>query len=97
MIRAIGRVVVLLLCCVPAAQAKKVIAAAPAPTVVPAADTGDRAPVVDGDVTEAAIAGMKVIVKKVPGAEFVAGRIILRGGVRNWGDKDAGIDLDKSD
>jgi hypothetical protein len=35
---------------------------------------------------------MKVIIKRVPGAEFAASRLVIRGGVRNWGEADAGIE-----
>lgn len=56
------------------------------------AGTDDAAPVVDGDVTEATINGVQVLVKRVPGAELVASHLYIRGGSRNWGKADAGIE-----
>jgi predicted Zn-dependent peptidase len=35
---------------------------------------------------------MRILVKRVPGAEMVAGQLYVRGGVRNWGKADAGVE-----
>ncbi|CAN5353207.1 pitrilysin family protein [soil metagenome] len=56
------------------------------------AKTADAAPVVDGDVTAATINGMTILVKRVPGAELVASNLYIRGGSRNWGKADAGVE-----
>ncbi len=52
----------------------------------------DPPPISDGDVTVASVKGMKVIVKRIPGAELVSGQLNILGGVRNWGKDDAGIE-----
>jgi zinc protease len=66
---------------------------APAPaTPAPPAPSGDAAPVVDGDVTVATVAGIRVLVKRIPGAEFAAGQLYVRGGTRNWTAANAGIE-----
>lgn len=52
----------------------------------------DPAPKVDGDVTEARVNGMQVLVKRVPGAELFAANLTIRGGSRNWGKDDAGLE-----
>jgi zinc protease len=71
-----------------------VLAAASAPMAVLAktAAVVERAPVVDGDVTEATVNGMQILVKRVPGAELVASNLYIRGGSRNWGKADAGVE-----
>jgi zinc protease len=56
------------------------------------APAGDPAPVVDGDVTTATVAGIQVLVKRVPGAQFAAGQLYVRGGTRNWTAANAGIE-----
>lgn len=56
------------------------------------ANSTDAAPVVDGDVTEASVNGMQILVKRVPGAELVAANLYIRGGSRNWGKDDAGVE-----
>jgi hypothetical protein len=38
----------------------------------------------EGDVTEAKVAGMTIIVKRVPTAELATARLYIRGGSRNW-------------
>ncbi len=48
--------------------------------------------VTEGDVTEADVGGMRVLVKRIPGAELVAARLDIRGGARNWGREEAGIE-----
>jgi len=55
----------------------------------PAADTP---PVTDGDVTTATVNGIQVIVQRMPGAAFAAGRLYVRGGTRNWTAANAGIE-----
>lgn len=64
------------------------LAASPARTEAGA----DPAPKVDGDVTEAWVDGMQVLVKRVPGAELFAAKLSIRGGSRNWGKEDAGLE-----
>jgi len=64
------------------------VAPAPATQAAPA----DPQPTVDGDVTEARVGGMQILIKNVPGAEIVAMQLHVRGGVRNWGKADAGVE-----
>jgi len=52
----------------------------------------DPKPVVEGDVTEAHVNGMTILVKKVPNAELAAVQLYVRGGARNWGKADAGVE-----
>jgi predicted Zn-dependent peptidase len=52
----------------------------------------DSLPVTEGDVTSATIAGMQLLVKRVPGAELAAVHLYVRGGARNWSAQDAGIE-----
>lgn len=52
----------------------------------------DPAAIADGDVTVGFANGVKVIVKRIPGAELVATQLNILGGVRNWGEDDAGIE-----
>jgi len=52
----------------------------------------DPAPVVDGDVTDAWVHGMHILVKRIPGAETTSTQLYILGGVRNWGKDDAGIE-----
>jgi zinc protease len=85
---------VLLAACGGRSAGKAPISPAPgasAPAASPAAPT-DEAPRTDGDVTEARVHGLRVLVKRVPGAELVAAQLFVRGGVRNWGGSDAGIE-----
>ena len=46
----------------------------------------------EGDVTVGTAAGVQVIVERLPGAEFVAGQLYVRGGARNWTAANAGIE-----
>src|ERR1700679_1169076 len=65
----------------------------PAPVVVaPPPPPADPAPVAFGDVASAQIAGMTVIVKRIPGAELAALELYIRGGARNWNKANAGIE-----
>jgi zinc protease len=66
--------------------------AAPAVPTKPAAPPADEAARADGDVTVARVHGLAVLVKRVAGAELVAADLFIRGGVRNWGDGDAGVE-----
>lgn len=66
------------------AKAAAAPAAAEAPVPPPAA--------VDGDVTAYDLNGMEILVKRVPGAEFVAASVVARGGVANWTLQEAGIE-----
>jgi zinc protease len=52
----------------------------------------DVLPVTDGDVTDATVNGIRILVKRDPGAELVATGLYIRGGARNWGKADAGIE-----
>jgi predicted Zn-dependent peptidase len=61
-------------------------------TTTAATPSADAAPVTDGDVTTATVGGIQVIVQKMPGAAFAAGRLYVRGGTRNWTAANAGIE-----
>ena len=68
----------------------------PAPPVEPAARASaatDPQPVTEGDVTESWVNGMQILVKRVAGAEITATSLHVRGGVRNWGREDSGVEL----
>lgn len=52
----------------------------------------DAAARTDGDVTEATVNGMHILVKRLPGAELFAANLYIRGGSRNWGASDAGVE-----
>jgi zinc protease len=52
----------------------------------------DIAPKTEGDVTEATIDGMHVLIKRIPGAEMETTNLYIRGGARNWGKADAGVE-----
>ena len=58
----------------------------------PACADADAAPRTEGDVTEATVNGVHVLVKRVPGAELVSTNLYIRGGARNWGRDDAGVE-----
>ena len=47
---------------------------------------------VDGDVTAYDLNGLEVLVKRIPGAEFVATSLVVRGGVANWTQRESGIE-----
>jgi len=86
-----------LVACAPKAVAPPVPPPAPAPPpavppAAPPAEPVDPAPVTDGDVTDAWVHGMHVLVKRTPGAESAATHLYIRGGVRNWGADDAGVE-----
>jgi predicted Zn-dependent peptidase len=66
--------------------------AAAAGSTTPPSPVGDAPPTVDGAVTVGTAAGIPVIVKRVPGAEFAAGQLWVRGGARNWSAANAGIE-----
>ncbi len=57
-----------------------------------AAGKPDAAPVTQGDVTEATVNGVHILVKRIAGAELVATNLYIRGGSRNWGKADAGVE-----
>ncbi len=68
-------------------------AAPPAPSAPPPPPAqSDAPPTSEGDVTVAFVHGMEVLVKRTPGAEFVAGQLYIRGGTRNWTADNAGIE-----
>jgi zinc protease len=58
----------------------------------PAAAVADPAPVVDGDITVASANGVRILVKRIPGAELTSAQLYIRGGVANWTEADAGIE-----
>jgi zinc protease len=64
----------------------------PPPVATAPAVAADPAPVTDGDVTVAFSRGMEILVKRTPGAEFVAGQLFIRGGTRDWTADNAGIE-----
>jgi predicted Zn-dependent peptidase len=64
------------------------VVAPPRGSVVPR----DPAPVTKGDVTVMQWRGMEILVKRRRGAEFVAARLYVKGGARNWGKDDAGVE-----
>jgi zinc protease len=63
-------------------------------TTAPRRSSLEQAPrlVTEGDVTEAEVGGMRVLVKHIPGAELVAARLDIRGGVRTGRHEEAGIE-----
>jgi zinc protease len=61
------------------------------PPVTPAEPT-DPAPVVDGDVTVAWANGVKILIKRIPGAELASMQLYIKGGARDWTAEDAGIE-----
>jgi zinc protease len=63
----------------------------PPPVAAPEAPR-DPAPVTDGDVTVAHVNGIKILVKRIPGAEMAALQLYIRGGARGWTAADAGIE-----
>jgi zinc protease len=65
------------------------VASAPPPSAAP---PSDHAATTEGDVTVAYARGMQIVVKRTPGAEFVAARLCIRGGVRDWTAENAGIE-----
>jgi zinc protease len=52
----------------------------------------DPAPITEGAVTQLSINGMTVLVKRIPGAELAAVQLYVKGGARNWGAADAGVE-----
>ncbi|MFO0549057.1 MAG: pitrilysin family protein [Polyangiaceae bacterium] len=56
------------------------------------AEPADVPPVTEGDVTEVTVAGLQILVKRIPNAELAAAQIYLRGGVRNWSAGNAGVE-----
>jgi zinc protease len=68
-------------------------AATRAPTpAAPAATGGDQAPLTEQDVTTATVNGLRILIKRTPGAEFASGHLYILGGVRNWTAQDAGLE-----
>ncbi len=64
----------------------------PPPAAAAAPVVADPAPVTDGDVTIAYANGIKILVKRIPGADFAALQLYVRGGARDWTAADAGIE-----
>ena len=58
----------------------------------PAAAAADPVATTEGDVTQSSVQGMTVLVKRVPGAEMASAVLFVRGGSRNWGKDDAGVE-----
>jgi zinc protease len=52
----------------------------------------DSALITDGDVTDATVNGIHILVKRNVGAELVTTGLYIRGGARNWSKADAGIE-----
>jgi zinc protease len=46
----------------------------------------------DGDVTTATVDAVRIIVRRLPGADLVAASLFILGGARNWGADDAGVE-----
>jgi predicted Zn-dependent peptidase len=68
------------------------VPAAPPPPPAPVAVAPDAPPTVDGDVTVGSVDGITVLVQRMPGADFAAGQLYVRGGTRNWTAQNAGIE-----
>ena len=79
-----GLVTILAACATPTAQAP----ASPAPAARPL----DPPAVTEGDVTEAHLGGMTVLVKRLPTAELVTAQLYVRGGALNWTQANAGVE-----
>lgn len=83
----------LLPACADAPPPAPVAPARPTPPVAPApAPEAEPPAVVDGAVTTKTVAGVEVIVQRIPGAAFAAGNLYVRGGTRNWTAENAGIE-----
>lgn len=82
------------------ATPEPVVPVTPLPTVTAPVSTvaetppppADPATVTEGDVTVAWVNGMQILVKRIPGSEISSSQLYLRGGVRNWGADDAGVE-----
>jgi zinc protease len=75
--------------CASAPPPVKAAPAAPSPQELASADL---LPSTEGDVTSARVEGMQLVVQRLPGAELAAVQLYLRGGARNWGAQDAGVE-----
>lgn len=76
-----------------AANGDAVRPAPPPPATLPSVPiAADPAPATEGDVTEIWFQGMRILVKRVPGAELAALHLYVQGGVRNWSQADAGVE-----
>lgn len=76
----------------PPPQAAKPVAMPPLHVTAPP-PVVDAPPVVDGDITVASAHGIRILVKRIPGAELTAAQLYIRGGVANWTEADAGIEM----
>ena len=68
---------------------------APPPSALTSAPVARRAPsdaATECDVTSATLSGVQLLIKRIPGAELVAGELAILGGVRNWDQSNAGIE-----
>lgn len=65
--------------------------AAPVVTATATADAPAKPPVTDGDITIGEAAGVKVLVKRIAGAEISAMHLHILGGARSYSAQDAGI------
>ncbi len=88
--RRLALAVVLTACAAPTVRTASSAAGPPQAPVATAA--ADPPPAVDGDVTVGSIDGIQVIVQRMPGADFAAAQLYVRGGPRNWTAKSAGIE-----
>ncbi len=78
-------------CAEPPALGPSLMPAAP-PHGPPDTVAPDAPPAVDGDVTVGSVSGITVLVQRMPGADFAAGQLYVRGGTRNWTAQNAGIE-----
>jgi zinc protease len=78
-------------CAEPPPPAPPVQPSAPPPALSAAPPT-DPAPVTEGNITVAYANGIKILVKRIPGAEMASLDLYIRGGARDWGAADAGIE-----
>jgi zinc protease len=82
---------VALAACTPPAE--PVVAPVPVPTVAPTVAPADPPPVVDGDVTIAHENGLRIVIKRIEGAELASLQLYVRGGARLRQPETAGIEL----
>jgi predicted Zn-dependent peptidase len=89
--RIFGVLLILVACATSDKQARGKAAESGAEAKAAQAQT-EGTPVADGDVTVATLKGMRIIVKRISGAELVSAQLNILGGVFNWGKDDAGVE-----
>ncbi|HEY0712371.1 MAG TPA: pitrilysin family protein [Polyangia bacterium] len=67
------------------------------PLAPPPPSTSQSAPAIpnveqDGDVTVAMVHGVRLLVRRLPGAEFVSASLFVEGGANNWTEANAGVE-----